>query len=65
MSTRDDTQHLPTLRAETCTKCGARVFFRFYNSRIQADGRFKIVYLRCPQCGAKASRLVEIVAPPD
>ena len=61
----DDVQHLPTVTAEICKRCKRKVSFKFYNSRIQADGRFRIVYLRCPNCGARAQRLVEIVAPPD
>ena len=62
---RDEIQRLPTVAAEICKNCKRKVFFRFIASRIQSDGRFRIVYLRCPNCGARASRLVEIVAPPD
>lgn len=58
-------QRLPTVRAEVCAKCGRRVFFKFVSSRIQGDGRFRVVYLRCPACGVRASRLMEIVPPPD
>jgi RNase P subunit RPR2 len=58
-------QYLPPQYADVCAKCRQRVFFKFVASRIQAEGRFRIVYLRCPSCGARASRLVEIVAPYD
>ena len=61
----NEIQRLPTAHAEVCAKCGRRVFFKFVASRVQAEGRFRIVYLRCPCCGAKASRLIEIVQPPD
>ena len=65
MSTPTEIQRLPTVRAEVCSKCGRKVFFKFVASRVQAEGRFRIVYLRCPCCGAKASRLIEIVPSPD
>ena len=59
------TQHLPPKFADRCAACGQKVYFNFIASKKQSGGRFRIVYLRCPNCGAKASRLVEIVAPPD
>lgn len=59
------TQHLPPRYADRCVACGQKVYFMFVASKKQSGGRFRIVYLRCPSCGAKASRLVEIVAPPD
>ena len=66
MSTKTDpTQHLPPVHAMRCNQCGRKVFFRFVRSRIQAEGRFRIVYLRCPNCGAKAQRLQEIIPPED
>lgn len=64
MSTTAKPQHLPTVYADTCNQCHRRVFFRCLRSRVQAEGRFRIVYLCCPECGAKATRLVEIVARP-
>jgi len=65
MSSTSEMQRLAPRHAEVCAKCKRRVFFKFVNSRVQAEGRFRIVYLRCPCCGAKASRLTEIIPPPD
>lgn len=66
MSTKTDTtQYLPPLTAQRCAKCGRKVFFKFVASRVQAEGKFRIGYLRCPSCGAKAQRLIEIIPPED
>lgn len=65
MSSMSEIQRLHTIHADVCAKCGRKVFFKFVASRVQAEGRFRIVYLRCPVCGAKATRLTEIVPSPD
>jgi len=65
MSSTSDIQRLAPRNAEVCAKCKHKVFFRAVSSRIHADGRFRTVYLRCPECGARASRLVETIPPPD
>ena len=60
--TRPHLQRLCARTADVCANCGQKVFFRFVSSYTQADGRFRVVYLRCPHCAARASRLVEIVS---
>lgn len=57
-------QRLPALELTTCEKCGARVKFRFHASR-NLDANRRVVYLRCPECGASATQVQEIERPPS
>ena len=53
-------QRLPRLTLTECAACHSRVKFRFYNSTPSPDPNFKIVYLRCPVCGAAAVQIREV-----
>lgn len=52
-------QRLPALYLTECNSCHERVYFRFLSSRL-LDDNTKVVYLRCPVCGASATQLQEI-----
>lgn len=58
MSADSKTQHLPPLNLVECASCHNRVAFRFYSSRI-LDADKRVVYLRCPVCGASATQIQE------
>lgn len=51
-------QRLPALELVTCAACGQRVSFRFRSSR-DLDATWRLVYLRCPACGASATQMQE------
>lgn len=53
-------QRLPRLNLTECAACHSRVNFRFYNSTPSSDPSFKVVYLRCPVCGAPAVQVREV-----
>jgi len=54
----DSPQRLPALELVTCASCGQRVNFRFVASR-PLDETWRVVYLRCPACGASATQMQE------
>ena len=54
----NEPQRLPALELITCEKCGQRVNFRFHASR-PLDSQWRVVYLRCPACGASATQMQE------
>ena len=53
-------QRLPRLSLTECAACHSRVNFRFRSSEPTADPSFKVVYLRCPVCGAPATQVREM-----
>ena len=53
-------QRLPRLSLTECAACHSRVNFRFYNSAPSPDPNFRVVYLRCPVCGARAIQVREV-----
>lgn len=53
-------QRLPRLSLTECAACHSRVNFRFSSSTPSSDPSFKVVYLRCPVCGAPAVQVREI-----
>ena len=54
-------QRLPRLSLTECAACHARVHFRFRSSEaMMSDPSFKVVYLRCPVCGAPAVQMREV-----
>lgn len=63
MFTKDDSsrsiQRLAPLCLSECDACHNRVYFRFLSSRIVSKD-MKVVYLRCPICGASATQLQEV-----
>lgn len=63
MSTK--ARYLPPVHVTPCPACSSKAGFDRLGQKILADRRFKSVYLRCRSCGAKFTRLVEIVRPPD
>lgn len=57
----DRAQLLSPRQCDVCNRCGNRVYFRQIASRILGgDGSRRVVYLRCPSCGAKATRIDEV-----
>lgn len=53
-------QRLPRLNLTECAACHSRVNFRVRSFAASADPSFKVVYLRCPVCGAPAVQVREI-----
>lgn len=54
----------PSVAAAVCPKCGHRVDMTVRSSRKSPCGRYRTQYLRCPLCGGKATRLIEIALAP-
>ncbi len=53
-------QRLPRLSLTECAACHSRVNFRFRSSEPTTDPSFRVVYLRCPVCGASAIQVREV-----
>lgn len=52
------TQFLGHIETAACRECGKRVRWRVRSSYKCADGIHRAQYLYCPNCGAKAQRLI-------
>ncbi len=53
-------QFLGFVKCPTCRNCGAKVKWKVRSTYRTADGRHRIQYLRCPVCGNRATRLVDV-----
>ena len=51
---------LPRLDLTECAACHSRVNFRVRSFVAASDPSFRVVYLRCPVCGAPAVQVREI-----
>lgn len=56
MSSRDSN----TIKAQVCKECGKPIRYVIRTSKKVNGGRFRVEYLRCPLCGARATRRVAV-----
>ena len=48
------------IAAERCRDCGKQIRYIVRTSKKENDGRFRVEYLRCPLCGGRATRMIDL-----
>lgn len=48
------------IAAERCRDCGKQIRYIVRTSKEVNDGRFRVEYLRCPLCGGRATRMIDL-----